>query len=246
MLDVGIAAVAWWRTWRSLNLIGFFATFLVATAWGVLRYRPALASRCSQAFLIAFFLLFVLIMLLPARRLACRDPLSPGHRSDAWVNSTLLFGLPTIVFALQYGLVRDMQYGTALSALALAGFYVLLAPTMRKRRRARAAFDASLAIATVFLTLVVPFALDERSTAGAWTLEAAGLVWIGFRQGRRLPRVFGYASCSSGRLVDAVRARSPWHADACLQRLPLQRPDGRCRRDRRRALRASPRAAMRR
>ena len=45
---------------------------------------------------------------------------------------------------------------------------------------------------TVFLTLVIPFALDERSTAGAWTLEGAGLVWIGFRQRRGLPRVFGY------------------------------------------------------
>src|SRR5213078_360583 len=37
-----------------------------------------------------------------------------------------------------------------------------------------------------------PFALDERSTAGAWTLEGAGLIWIGFRQQRGLPRVFGY------------------------------------------------------
>ena len=187
VLDIGIAAVAWFRTWRSLNLIGFFATFLVATAWGVLRYRPE-SFAMSEAFLIAFFLLFVLIMLLPARRAAA----GITHRSDAWVNSTLLFGLPTIVFALQHGLVRHMQYGTALSALAMAGFYVLLATTMRKRAALALPFDASLAIATVFLTLVIPFAVDERSTAGAWTLEAAGLVWIGFRQGRVLPRVFGY------------------------------------------------------
>ena len=69
VLDIGIAAVAWFRTWRSLNLIGFFATFLVATAWGVLRYRPE-SFAMSEAFLIAFFLLFVLIMLLPARRAA--------------------------------------------------------------------------------------------------------------------------------------------------------------------------------
>ena len=117
MLDVGIAAVAWFRTWRSLNLIGFFATFLVATAWGVLRYRPE-SFAMSEAFLIAFFLLFVLIMLLPARRARARAP-----RTAATPGSTarLLFGLPTIVFALQYGLVRHMQYGTALSALALAG-----------------------------------------------------------------------------------------------------------------------------
>ena len=187
VLDAGIAAVAWFRTWRSLNLVGFFATFLVATAWGVLRYRPE-SFAMSEGFLIAFFLLFVLIMLLPARRAATAS----AHRSDAWVNSTLLFGLPTVVFALQYGLVRHMEFGTALSALAMAGFYVLLATTMKKRAVLTLPFDASLAIATVFLTLVIPFAVDERSTAGAWTLEAAGLVWIGFRQGRVLPRAFGY------------------------------------------------------
>ena len=188
VLDAGIAAVAWFRTWRSLNLVGFVATFVVATGWGVLRYRPD-SFAMSESFLIAFFLLFVLIMVLPARRAVAE---APAHRSDAWVNSSLLFGLPTIAFALQYGLVRDTPFGTALSALALAGFYVLLASWMKKRPELGIAFDASLAIATIFLTLVIPFALDERSTAGAWTLEGAGLVWIGFRQRRGLARAFGY------------------------------------------------------
>ena len=40
---------------------------------------------------------------------------------------------------------------------------------------------------------MIPFALDPRSTAGAWALEGAGLVWLGFRQARRLARGFGYA-----------------------------------------------------
>ena len=73
-----------------------------------------------------------------------------------------------------------------------SGFYVFLASWMKKRPELGITFDASLAIATVFLTLVIPFALDERSTAGAWTLEGAGLVWIGLRQRRGLPRAFGY------------------------------------------------------
>ncbi|MDQ6640726.1 MAG: DUF2339 domain-containing protein, partial [Pseudomonadota bacterium] len=63
---------------------------------------------------------------------------------------------------------------------------------MRRRSELGITSLATLAIATVFLTLVIPFALDERSTAGAWTLEGAGLIWIGFRQQRGLPRVFGY------------------------------------------------------
>jgi uncharacterized membrane protein len=189
ILDLGIAAVAWYRTWRALNLIGFTATFVVATGWGVLQYRPE-HYPASQGFLIAFFLLFVAIMLLPARAGA---PAGKLHRADRWVTGSLLFGLPTVTFALQYGLVHEMEYGVALSALILAAFYVGLARWARRRTQLAVAFEAALAIATVFLTLVIPFALDARSTTGAWALEGAGLVWLGFRQSRRLPRLFGYA-----------------------------------------------------
>ena len=191
VLDLGIAAVAWHRTWRSLNLIGFLGSFVVATAWGVLKYRPENYAS-SQAFLIAFFLLFVAIMLMPARQRADDSRATP-QRSDGWLQGALLFGLPTITFVLQHGLVRETEYGSAISALLLAGFYVALATWMRSRPRLATAFEASLAVGTVFLTLVIPFALDARSTAGAWALEGAGLVWLGFKQSRAIARVFGYA-----------------------------------------------------
>jgi uncharacterized membrane protein len=194
VLDLGIAAVAWHRTWRALNLVGFLGTFIVATAWGVLRYRPT-DFATGEMFLVAYFLLFAAILVMPARRAAARPPgdASPSARADAWVDGTLLFALPTITFVLQLGLVRGTPYGAALSALALAAFYVLLAAAVRQRAQAALLRDACLAIGTVFLTLVIPFALDARSTAGAWALEGAGLVWIGLRQRRGPPRAFGYA-----------------------------------------------------
>jgi len=55
VLDLGIAAVAWHRTWRSLNLIGFVFTFLIGTTWGVLKYAPE-NYLSAQLFLILFFL----------------------------------------------------------------------------------------------------------------------------------------------------------------------------------------------
>ena len=147
MLDLGIAAVAWSKTWRPLNLIGFVATFVVATAWGVLKYRPE-DFAISQAFLIAFFLLFVVILVLPAAGAArAATPAARRAARDAWVNSSLLFGLPTVVFALQYGLVRDTPFGAALSALAMAASTSLLATWMKKRPELGLTFDASLAIA---------------------------------------------------------------------------------------------------
>jgi uncharacterized membrane protein len=212
LLDIGIALVAWHRTWRSLNLIGFVFTFGIAAAWGLDRYRAADYGP-AQAFLVAYFLLFVAVLLMPGRRLgalrakpdaavrvdgaaAAADEPAPDRpfadRLDRWVDGSLLFGLPTVVFAMQYGLVRHSAYGVALSALVLAAFYIGLARWLQGRRSA-VAFEGSLAIGVVFVSLVIPFALDASSTAGAWALEGAGLVWLGFRQRRLKSRAFGYA-----------------------------------------------------
>lgn len=191
VLDLGIAAVAWYRNWRLLNAVGLLFTFGVATAWGVLKYEPA-NYAVAQGFLLAYFLLFNAVLLMPARRLAHQAP-SPTSGSDAWVNGGLLFGVPTLSFVLQHGLMRDTAYGTALSALVLAAFYVVLAMRLQKNAAVAVLFDATLAISTVFISLAIPFALDARSTGGAWALEGAGLLWLGFRQRRHLPRLFGYA-----------------------------------------------------
>ena len=192
VLDLGIAAIAWVRIWRLLNLIGFAATFLVGAAWGVLKSQPA-DYATGQIFLICFFLVFIMVLLLPARAAAASGVDAAALRTDAWLQGSLLFGLPTVTFVLQHGLVRDMEYGTALSALALAGFYIGLALWARRDAKHGALFEPVLAIATVFLTLVIPFAFDARSTGGAWAMEGAALVWLGKHQARRSARLFGYA-----------------------------------------------------
>jgi uncharacterized membrane protein len=40
VLNSAIAAIAWFRSWRLLNLAGFAFTFALSTMWGVLQYRP--------------------------------------------------------------------------------------------------------------------------------------------------------------------------------------------------------------
>ena len=206
VLDVAVAAIAWWKRWRPLVLVAFAFTWIVAGAWGVLRYTPE-DYATGQGFLVAFVVVFLAMLLGGVRKGAIdaarhgsdRAATGAGLRSgDTWVDGTLLFGLPTVAFALQAGLVHDTTYGVALSALAFGALYVGLAWLLKTRRvlsfgDGRTAFDASLAVATVFATLVIPFALDARGVAGAWTLEAAALLWVGFRQQRALPRVFGYA-----------------------------------------------------
>ena len=188
LLNAGVLAIAFKRSWRALNLVGLGFTFVIGTAWGVLRYQGLLYSS-SQFFLIAFFLFYVAIAVLYARR---QPPNLKGL-----VDGTIVFGTPLMGFGLQYGLVKEFEYGLAFSALALGLFYATLAMLLwqRVRQHADSAYrllvESFLALAVVFGTLTIPLALDGRWTSAAWALEGAGIVWVGLRQKRPLTWGFG-------------------------------------------------------
>ncbi len=62
------------------------------------------------------------------------------------------------------------------------------------RRDGMRVLGESFAVLAVgFATLAIPLALSARSTACTFALEGAALVWLGFRQQRRLPRWSGLA-----------------------------------------------------
>ncbi len=184
LLDAGIVAIAYFKTWRALNLVGFAFTFGIGTAWGVTRYVPELYAS-AQPFLILFFLMFLAVAVLFAWK-------QPAPRRGL-VDGTLLFGLPIIAFSLQIGLVHDRELGAALSALALAAIYLGLATGLLRRapQALRPMVEACFALGVVFLTLTLPLGLDAGWTSAGWALEGAGLVWIGVRQRRWLARATG-------------------------------------------------------
>lgn len=189
LLGVAIAFVAWLRAWRPLNLLGFFATFAVATVWGVLRYRPEQFAS-TEPFLVAFFGVYLLASLFYALR--------HGQGARKAVDATLVFGTPIVAFSLQAGLVRDIPYAMAFSSLALGALYVALGWWLVRRRAGDAEVnrwlaECFLALALGFITLAVPLALDGRWTSAVWAVEGAGVYWMGRRQGRWLARGFGLA-----------------------------------------------------
>jgi uncharacterized membrane protein len=184
LLNAGILAIALKRSWRLLNLLGFAFTFLIATAWGVLRYQPEFYASV-QGFLILFFVYYVAIAIIHASKQA--------PQLKHYVDGTLVFGTPLLAFGLQYGIVRDKPFGLAFSALALGLFYLGLTMVLWQRRKAtlRLLVESFLALGIVFGTLAIPFALDGRWTSAAWALEGAGIVWVGLRQKQTLAWVFG-------------------------------------------------------
>ncbi|AXE29404.1 DUF2339 domain-containing protein [Chromobacterium phragmitis] len=183
LLNAGIFGIAWRKSWRSLNLLGFAFTFVIATAWGALQYRPELLAT-TLPFLALFFAFYLGISLL----YALRQRLALRH----YVDGTLVFGTPLAASGLAAGLLRHAPLGMAWCAVALASVYLLLTIWLRRRHRAALPLlaDAFLALGVIFATLAVPLAFDGRTTTALWAVEGAGLLWISLRQQRLLGRWF--------------------------------------------------------
>jgi uncharacterized membrane protein len=184
VLNAGILAIALKRSWRVLNLLGFVFTFIIGTAWGVLKYSPDNYAS-AQAFLILYLAFYVGLAVAYAARQA--------PQMKHYVDATLVFATPVFAIGLQYALVRDKPFGMALSALSLGLFYTALALVLWRRQGAnwKLLTESFLAMGVVFGTLALPFAFDQRWTSGAWALEGAGIVWIGLRQKSVLTWMFG-------------------------------------------------------
>ncbi len=180
LLNLAILAVAWLRPWRVLNLLGFFFTFAIATVWGVLRYRPDLFAS-TEPFLVFYFALYLAIPIPYALR--------SGADPSKAIDGPLVFGTPLISFVLQAGLLDGERLPIALSALGTAMIYLVLAFALRKRVRLLGESFAVLAIG--FATLAIPLAFSARVTGCVFALEGAALIWLGLRQGRRLPQISG-------------------------------------------------------
>ncbi|SBS28443.1 hypothetical protein MAQ5080_01096 [Marinomonas aquimarina] len=184
-LSLGILAIAWFKSWRLLNWVGFFFTFAITSVWAVLRYEAQLYNT-TQPFLIAFFVLYLLVSVL----FSIKQP----PKLTGLVDGSLVFGLPVVAFGLQTLLLKDSEYGLPISAVTLAALYLALAALLLKKyqQTQRLLRESFIALGIIFLTLAVPLALDASWTSATWCIEAAGLVWIGARQQRWLARAAGY------------------------------------------------------
>jgi uncharacterized membrane protein len=182
LLNIGIFIVAWYRSWRVLNLLGFVCTFVIATAWGVLRYRPDFFAT-TEPFLIIFFLMYLAISVL----FTMKHPYTPKNLVDG----TLTFGLPLVAFPLQVSLVRTFAYGEAVSALVLSLLYAGLYIILRHKERTALLAQSFLALAVVFFTIMIPYLFDDDVSAALWSLEGTAIIWISLRQKRVLARYFG-------------------------------------------------------
>ncbi|MBD9436966.1 DUF2339 domain-containing protein [Pseudoxanthomonas sp. PXM03] len=187
VLNAAIVGIAWYKSWRVLNLLGFVFTFGIGTAWGLFDYAPEKYAT-TQPFLALFFVFYLLIPLLFARR-------QPANRRD-FIDGCLVFGMPLVVFSLQAGLMQggtfeDSRLPLAFCALGLGVLYAGLSWLLRRRESYDTLAHSYALLAVGFATLAVPLALSAQATACVFALEGAALAWLGLRQSRLLPQLTG-------------------------------------------------------
>ena len=199
LLNAGILAIAWFKAWRLLNLIGFVGTFGIGFAWGLRSYTPELLWS-TEPFLILFFLMYLAIGLLFTRRKLLEMTDAPvgadrqallhwSARKGDYVDGSMLFGPPLVGFGLQLALVQHLEFAASFSALTLGLIYMVLARLLMGGR-ALLLGETCLALGVIFASLAIPLGLDARWTCAAWAVEGAGIFWLGLRQQRPLARVF--------------------------------------------------------
>jgi len=187
VLNLAMLAIAWQRDWPLLYRLGFAFTFLIGTAWGVLRYRPDQFAS-TQFFLTLFFLLYFLIPVLVENR----RPEGQRNRIDA----VLVFGLPLFWLPLQAGLLDGRNAVIAAASLSAAALYLASAHWLLRRRQIRRLGRAHAFLAVALATVAMPFAFSESTVVMIWALEGAALVWYGIDDRSRLSRLAGLALIS--------------------------------------------------
>ena len=195
VLNTAILGIAWFKAWRSLNLLGFAFTFVIGSLWGYQGYRPEHFAT-TEPFLVLFVLMYIGIAVLFALR---RPPNLRG-----FVDSALVFGTPLAGFTLQTRIVES-DAGLAWTAGGLAALYAVLGGSLWRIKDLRLLAMSFGGLGLLFLATAFPLALDDRWTSVAWAIQGATLAWFGVRNGARL-LLFAGAALHVAAVVANARA----------------------------------------
>jgi len=189
VVNLVILVVAWFKSWRELNLVGFLSTVAVGVLWGSQAYQASM-FRSVEFFLVLFVLFYTAVTVLHAYRVPARvkDP----------IDGVLAFGVPIAAASFQTIMLNDWRGSyppemMAWSAIAAAVFYLAVGVVLTRVRMPNfnVLGQVYAGIGALFAILAVPFAFHAEVTAALWAAAGAGLVWLGIHYDQRYYRVLG-------------------------------------------------------
>ena len=222
LLNIAVAVIAHYRTWKLLNALSLAVTFGLAYVWG---FRAFSANSAGAGWLslrwqllgllVGHMALYLFIAVRYSQQVVSYNQallqMNTGvaKRPIISIDSGLLFGTALLGFGLMASLLNDLPYHLAFASSALSAIYLSLGLWLLKHHRRSIAGDpqannqfdnsfellieASLALGCGFLALVIPLALSAKWISIGWAVQGAALVWLGARTQRRWTVYFGLA-----------------------------------------------------
>ena len=222
LLNIAVAVIAHYRTWKLLNALSLAVTFGLAYVWGFRAFsgNSAGAGWLSLRWqllglLVGHMALYLFIAVRYSQQVVSYNQTllqmnrGVAKRPILSIDSGLLFGTALLGFGLMASLLNDLPYHLAFASSALSAIYLSLGLWLLKHHRRSIAGDpqannhfnnsfellieASLALSCGFLALVIPLALSAKWISIGWAVQGAALVWLGARTQRRWTVYFGLA-----------------------------------------------------
>lgn len=222
LLNIAVAVIAHYRTWKLLNALSLAVTFGLAYVWGFRAFSGNsggagwLSLRWQLlGLLVGHMALYLFIAVRYSQQVVSYNQtllqMNTGvaRRPIISIDSGLLFGTALLGFGLMASLLNDLPYHLAFASSALSAIYLSLGLWLLKHHRRSIAGDpqannqfdnsfellieASLALGCGFLALVIPLALSAKWISIGWAVQGAALVWLGARTQRRWTVYFGLA-----------------------------------------------------
>ncbi|WP_230658798.1 DUF2339 domain-containing protein [Psychrobacter sp. I-STPA10] len=211
LINVAVAWIAHYRTWKVLNLLAMTVTFGFAYYFG----DSQLSSSYLQdnrwqlvTLVIAHWLLYLFIVIRYAQQIIAYNLSQQTHEqpsrrlttstSDLYVfpiDIGLLFSVPLLTFGILSKLLTDIAHGLSISSMLMAVAYLLLGWILSRRRGCYALMtEGMLALGCGFLALTVPLALENIDNAWVtvvWSLQGLAMVWFSRRSLRAWSVLFG-------------------------------------------------------
>jgi uncharacterized membrane protein len=183
VLNLGVLGAAFYRKWRSLDILAYAGTMFLYTGWFMSYYRP---ERMGVALvgLVGFFLLFILIPVLPVIR---------GRAVAVPEAAVLPLGAGAVTYYYAYRILHETHPSALAGMLVLmAGCHLILAVLLKRdATKERELIGSQLALSVSFLTLAIPARLGLGAISVAWAVEGPVLLWLGYRFSEPLVQVGG-------------------------------------------------------
>jgi uncharacterized membrane protein len=182
ILDLGILGLAFFKKWRSLNIVSFLMTVGIFSGWYINFYNRALFFS-TMFYLFLFYFVFVFILIVDLIKRRAKE-----------IDFFLLIGNAVFAFSFLFVMLKESYPQLiGVSSISLAAVYFTIAVLLKRKRKTEEKFILSfLGVSLIFLTITFPFHLERHFITIAWAVEMASLLVIGIKLTSRSARIAAF------------------------------------------------------